>query len=219
LSLGNIRVKQLATLFPPSVSLAVAAPDLDAPLQPEEDKLLRQAVEARRREFALGRAAARQALAGLGAPLCAIPMQADRSPAWPEGFIGSITHCNGFCGAAVARQSDLNSIGFDAEPALPLPEGTDRIIYGAEEAAHFSALPVLAGVDWAKLAFCAKEAFYKCFFPVARRPLGFREAQVRFTADNTFAITSGAAAAFLDGKVQGRWLVQDGLVFTSFVKR
>ncbi len=197
---------------------------METRLWPQEEILLVGAVASRRREFALGRAAARAALAGLAVPAAAIPANADRTPVWPTGFTGSITHCDGFCGAVVARSRDIESIGFDAEPAAALPPETGRIIYGAEEAAHFSALPALPGLDWPKLAFSAKEAFYKCFYPVAHTPLNFRDVMVHFAiADGqkgSFEITpaaSGPAGAFLSRAVQGRWLMQDGLVFTSFV--
>ena len=189
---------------------------METPLWPEEENWVCNAVASRRQEFAAGRAAARTALARLGAPQAAIPVNPDRTPAWPHGFVGSITHCHGFCGAVVARERDVQGLGFDAEPAEPLPEGVGRIIYDEDEAAHFSALPAMNGLDWPKLAFSAKEAFYKCFFPLARMPLNFRDVQVRFTADGGFEIKSGKAASFLDGFVQGRWRMRDGLVFTSF---
>jgi 4'-phosphopantetheinyl transferase EntD len=209
-------VEHLSALFPAAASFSVAPMDMTAPLWPEEEALIGHAVEKRRREFALGRMAARKALAKLNVEPLAILMQADRRPIWPAGFVGSITHCNGFCGAVVARDGDMRSIGFDAEPALQLPDGVDRMIYGEEEAAHFSALPRI--VNWPKLAFSAKEAFYKCFYPATQKRLGFREARVHFTADGGFTITSDIAASFLDDDVQGRWLMRDGLVFTSFVK-
>jgi 4'-phosphopantetheinyl transferase EntD len=191
---------------------------MDQPLWPEEESLVRQAVPTRRREFAIGRAAARAALAKLGLPAMAIGARRDRTPVWPPGFVGSITHCDGFCGAAVARSSDLAGIGFDAETAAPLPDGTGRIIYGEEEAAHFSTLPALTGLDWGKLAFSAKEAFTKCFYPLTDKALNFRDVQVRFGTDGDFEITSGSVGDFLGGNVQGRWLISNGLVFTSFVK-
>ncbi len=209
---------QLSSLFPAAARLAVAQPDVNASLWPEEEDLVRHAVDKRRQEFALGRAAARQALAGLGVAAIAILRHEDRRPIWPQGFVGSITHCDSFCGAVVARESDMRSIGFDAEPAKPLPEGVDRIIYGEEEAAHFSALPAWTGLSWPKLAFSAKEAFYKCFYPVTQTRLGFRDVRVHFTADGAFEIASDEATAFLNGTVQGRWLMRDGLMFTSFVK-
>lgn len=211
-------MEQLASLFPAAACVAVADSRMDALLWPEEEELVRHAVDKRRREFALGRAAARQALAGLGAPAAAIARQADRRPAWPHGFIGSITHCDGFCGAVAAREQDIKAIGFDAEPATPLPDGVDRMIYGAEEGAHFSALPVVAGLSWPKLAFSAKEAFYKCFYPVTQKRLGFHDVRVTFTGDGAFDIASDEVGEFLKGMVQGRWLARDGLVFTSFVK-
>lgn len=210
-------------LFPPSVSLAVADPRMETHLWPEEEILLLYAVPKRRREFALGRNAARAALAKLGAPAVSIPATVDRTPAWPAGFTGSITHCESFCGAVAARSKDIESIGFDAEPAAPLPEDARRVIYGPQEAAHFATLPAIAGLDWPKLAFSAKEAFYKCFYPVTRAPLNFREVNLRFAVSGgqngefEIAPAASAAAAFLDRAVQGRWQVGDGLVFTSFV--
>jgi 4'-phosphopantetheinyl transferase EntD len=148
----------------------------------------------------------------------AIGIGADRTPIWPDGLVGSISHCDGFCGAVVARSSDLCGIGFDAETSSPLPDDVGRIIYGEEESSHFSDLPKLKGRDWGKLAFSAKEAFYKCFFPLTRKALNFHHVQVRFGADGDFEITSDPAGDFLSGNVQGRWLMGDGLVFTSFVK-
>ena len=213
-------LEQLSALFPPAASVCIAGSDLALDAWPEEEKLLAHAVAKRRNEFAAGRAAAHAALAKLGAPSTAILINADRTPAWPENFVGSITHCDGFCAAVVAHRHEIESIGFDAEKAVALPEGTDRMIYGPEEASAFSALPVIAGVDWPKLTFSAKEAFYKCFFPVTRARLGFREVAVRFDANGSFAIdalTSDAAAVFLRRPVRGRWQKGDGLVFTSFV--
>jgi 4'-phosphopantetheinyl transferase EntD len=215
---------QLSALFPPCAALAVADPRMETHLWPEEEILLLHAVPKRRREFALGRAAARAALAKLDAPAVSIPANADRTPVWPAGFTGSITHCDGFCGAVVARSRDIEGIGFDAETAGPLPEEARRIIYGPQEGAHFFALPMIAGLDWPKLAFSAKEAFYKCFYPITHAPLNFRDVLLRFSIsgiqDGEFEITpaaSGASTAFLSRAVLGRWLMQDGLVFTSFV--
>jgi len=192
-------------------------------LWPEEESHLIHAVPKRRREFALGRAAARAALAKLGGPAVAIPANSDRTPIWPSGFAGSITHCEGLCGAVVARSRDLAGIGFDAESASPLPTDAQRIIYWPVEGAHFSALPAFGGLDWPKLAFSAKEAFYKCFYPMTHTPLNFRDVKLHFSiSDNRsgeFEITPVAsdAAAFLRRAVQGRWLIGGGLVFTSFV--
>ena len=71
-------------------------------LFPEEEALVAGAVTKRREEFAAGRNAARAALAGLGPPPCPLLRAGRRAPAWPQGIVGSITHCSGFCCAVVA---------------------------------------------------------------------------------------------------------------------
>ena len=97
---------------------AVQGDNYDTPLLPEEECAVASAVEKRRREFAAGRACARNALAKLGMPEVAIPRGAHGEPVWPAGAVGSITHCDGFCACAVARRELIWSVGIDAEPAV-----------------------------------------------------------------------------------------------------
>ena len=61
------------------------------------------------------------ALAGLGLPPGRSCAGARGAPQWPLGVVGSITHCDGYRAAAVARGRDLRTIGLDAEPDEPLP--------------------------------------------------------------------------------------------------
>jgi len=116
-------------LFPQEVSLVTRHNLAEGPdLFPEELQAMARATPARRYEFALGRRCAREALALLGGPRVAIPVGRFRDPVWPFGYVGSITHCRGFCAAAAARTPPGNSscgirgIGLDSEPAMPLPE-------------------------------------------------------------------------------------------------
>jgi 4'-phosphopantetheinyl transferase EntD len=55
-----------------------------------------RATPARRCESAPGRRCAREALAILGGPRVAILAGHFRDPVWPFGYVGSITHCQGF---------------------------------------------------------------------------------------------------------------------------
>ena len=89
-------------------------------LRPDEARFVADAVDARRREFALGRSLAHEALRAIGAPAGPIEVGAHREPLWPAGTVGSITHCDGYVGAAVAARGDVRSVGVDAEPAAPL---------------------------------------------------------------------------------------------------
>ena len=84
-------------------------------LWPEEAAAVQHAVEKRRREFAVGRMLARAALAAIGDPPSAIPTGNHREPVWPAGIVGSITHCAGYCAAAVARDAMVVALGIDAE--------------------------------------------------------------------------------------------------------
>src|SRR6185295_10925222 len=114
----------LAELMPASAAVVEVHGDIaDAPLYPEEKEVIERAVEKRRREFRTGRACARAALAKLGVEARAIPSGPKGAPQWPAGIAGSITHCDGYRACAVAHQADLVSIGIDAEPDAPLPEG------------------------------------------------------------------------------------------------
>ena len=170
----------IGEILPPAVAWAEAYHDeTDAELPPEEEAVIARAVDARRRAFATGRACARRALAGLGMDPAPIPRGERGAPQWPTGVVGSITHCDGYRAAAVARDRDVAAIGIDAEPNGALPAGVlSRIATGDE-------LPLVrelstsdARVSWDRLVFCAKEAVYKAWFPLARARLGFEDADV-----------------------------------------
>lgn len=174
----------IAALLPDGVVVVRADEAMAAePLRTEEAAHAARFAPKRRREFALGRACARRALARFGVRDFALLPDAERVPRWPDGLVGSLTHCRGLCLAAVARADRVAGLGLDAEPAEPLPDGVLRRICGPAERAHLAGLPPLERGDWARLAFCAKESFYKCYFPLARTKLGFRDAEVAFDAE------------------------------------
>jgi len=85
-------------------------------LFPEEEAVIAKAVDKRRREFSTVRHCARLALAMLGLPRSPLLPGERGAPQWPVGVVGSMTHCAGYRAAAVARASDMVTIGIDAEP-------------------------------------------------------------------------------------------------------
>jgi 4'-phosphopantetheinyl transferase EntD len=104
-------------------------------LLPEEEVLVARAVGQRRAEFTTVRTCARIALGRLGLPPAPLLSGPKREPLWPAGVVGSITHCDGYRAAAVARASEVAAIGIDAEPHDPLPAGIlDRVTLPAERA-------------------------------------------------------------------------------------
>lgn len=189
--------------------------DPAAVLLPPETAAIAQAREGRRGEFTTGRACARRALAHFGVPPVAIPHCPDRGPQWPAGFVGSITHCRGYRGAAVARRTDVLSIGIDAEPHAPLPQRVAAKIALPSELAWLREQP--PGIHFDTVLFSIKESIYKAWHPLARRWLGFRDALVTISpADATFTVRLLVPAPpCLRGGLSGRYRVSGGLILTA----
>lgn len=189
----------LRAILPAGMALGVAGA-MPEPLWPGEAIV---AVPHRLAEFAAGRAAARQALAALGLPKVAIPMGEDRAPIWPQGVVGSISHCAGACMAVVARQSDFVGIGLDLEPAQPLARDLWPSILRPEE---FAA----DGLDALRI-FVAKEAAYKAQYLLSRQVFDFQVLNITFqdqyfTARFVLPVPPFAAGHIL----QGRMIEADG---------
>ncbi|MEV4624751.1 4'-phosphopantetheinyl transferase superfamily protein [Micromonospora sp. NPDC049523] len=190
-------------------------------LFPEEEALLANSVEKRRNEFVTARRCAREALAELGIAAAPLLPGPQREPRWPAGVVGSITHCDGYRAAAVARTTDLATIGIDAEPHLPLPSGVlEAVALPAEVALLAKLAESDPSVCWDRLLFCAKEAVYKAWFPLARRWLDFHEAEIEIDpATGTFTAVLLVPGPLVDGVpltgFTGRWLVDRGLLLAA----
>ncbi|TPQ20638.1 4'-phosphopantetheinyl transferase superfamily protein [Streptomyces sporangiiformans] len=77
-----------------------------------------------------------------------------------------MTHCAGYRAEAAAHRSDLRTLGIDAEPHAPLPDGVLEFIALPEESSHVARLARHSPeVHWDRLLFCAKEAVCKAWFP------------------------------------------------------
>jgi 4'-phosphopantetheinyl transferase EntD len=172
----------IESLLPATVAVVEAEARMWEPdgLLPEEAAQLQWAVARRRREFAAGRACARRALAQLGLEVAPLLIGPDRAPLWPQGTVGSITHCEGYCAAAAARSDDLRSLGIDAELNRPLSDGVARQVLTREELARTRGARAQDGIEWPALCFSAKESLYKAWHPLARRWLGYLDAEIVF---------------------------------------
>jgi 4'-phosphopantetheinyl transferase EntD len=212
----------IAEILPPAAVVVEARDDPpDALLFPAEQAALGQAVDKRRREFTTARHCARQALAQLGVPPLPILNGPRGEPRWPAGIVGSITHCAGYRACAVARDADLIALGIDAEPHMPLPNGVLATVAGIHEQRHLRELQrTVPHVHWDRLLFSAKESIYKTWFPLTRRPLDFKDAELTILSPgNAFTarllVPAPAPHGELLRALTGRWLVCDGLVLTA----
>lgn len=208
----------LDALLPPEVATAEAYGDgtdeAVARLFPEEAAVVAKAVAKRQREFAAVRVCARRALTALGLPPAPLLPGQRGAPRWPEGVVGTMTHCAGYHAAAVARAGDLASLGIDAEPDGPLPAGVlDVIALPAERDRLAGYAAERPDVAWDRLLFSAKESVFKAWYPLTGRELDFTEADLTFSPDGTFTaslLVPGPLPAFT-----GRWLPTSGLLLTT----
>jgi len=80
----------------------------------------------------------------------------------------------------VARGSEVECLGIDAEPHLPLPEGVLAAISPHAERARLRKAFDGAKTHWDRLLFCAKEAIYKAWYPRTGIPLDFADVALDF---------------------------------------
>ena len=170
----------IAGLFPDGVvAVELRAPGDASLLLPEEAESVANALPKRIQEFAAGRLCARRALAKFGVTDFPVRVARDRQPLWPEFLVGSITHTAGLCAAAVADRARMIALGLDSE------------VVGAVKADLWSSICAAAELGWVDtlqheerakavaLIFSAKEAFYKCQYPLVGERLNFHDLCVR----------------------------------------
>jgi 4'-phosphopantetheinyl transferase EntD len=210
----------LASLFTCEVAVAQATPALvDDCLYAEEREYIASSVPRRRAEFGTARVCARKALAELGFAPCALAPHRDRSPRWPRGVVGSISHAHGLCAVAVALSSRASGLGFDVELDSALAPDLEAVICTDAERRWLDRWPYEQRGRMAKLVFSAKEAFYKCQYPTNRSFLGFLEVDLRIDPGaGTFTVArvhrSGARWRFAE-RAQGRLRRTAGFILTA----
>lgn len=178
----------------------------DLPLA--EQALVVTAVKSRREEFSSARFLAHRLLAEEGEPEQPILCATDRSPLWPKGWLGSLTHGRRSCAAAVARKGEgIGGVGIDLEELRPVREDLFAEILSEEELKRFTRAGSEHEVVSHVLAcFSIKEAVYKAMFPLGNAGLGFDAMEVlHFHADGRVTIR---AQAPLEERLQGCALPQ-----------
>jgi 4'-phosphopantetheinyl transferase EntD len=211
---GNARqVSLIATLVPASASAELFSDAPESAMFSDEAAAVAGAGAERRREFGTVRWCARKALGQLGVPAVSILPDRDRAPRWPVGVVGSMTHCAGYRAAVVARSGELSGVGIDAEPHAALPADMLDLVLRDEERERLLALKDAdPALHWDRIAFCAKEAVYKAWFPLTRRWLDFDDVSTTVHPDGTFR--ARILPAELD-ELRGRWKVDRGLILAG----
>ncbi|HET7086999.1 MAG TPA: 4'-phosphopantetheinyl transferase superfamily protein [Rhizomicrobium sp.] len=212
---------RLSSLFCSPASAVIATPEMyRAQLWSDEKSYVQRSVEERQRQFAAGRCAARSALSHFGVKPQPLIMNSDGAPVWPSGFVGSISHCARVCAAVVGPSKCHIGMGIDVEELDSFAPEIERWICTATERSHFSQLPK---AEWWKIAFSAKEAFYKSYYPIRKLFLDFCDVVIYFehnepVNEGTFKIEIDVdrAEPLADNiACFGKWIVTEGLVFTA----
>jgi 4'-phosphopantetheinyl transferase EntD len=208
----------LASLFPSRVAAAQLTGSGDpATLLPEEAAFVQKAVLKRRQEFAAGRACARLALSEFGVANSAIFAAPDRQPIWPPAFTGSITHTGGFCAAVVAQRHVIRSLGIDTETVGDVGRDLWTTICNDAELRWLLDSSADSQIEAATLVFSAKEALYKCQYPLTGEWLDFHDLEVTVSEagigpGGDFSIRAVRPVAFerfAPLPMRGRYLLHD----------
>lgn len=136
----------------------------------DDDQVFASRRLARQRQFQVGRRCAAELIGALGGASTEVGVAPDRSPVWPAGFVGSITHKDSILGVAVAKASQVRAIGIDIEQMLS-PQATDDVETAClnDRERELGRRLDIGRSLFATLCFSAKESLYKCLHPSVRR--------------------------------------------------
>lgn len=173
-------------------SLTAECLETETPHPDELSCLSPVARPARRRDFALGRLAARRAVRALGYPSTPILLRPDGLPCWPQGLVGSITHSSGVAAAVVAPVECTAGVGLDVESMSRVRDhAVSRLIADSDEQRWIN-----GRVERLIAVFSAKESVYKALYASHGASVGFH--QVHLTP------VSGGFDARLNVSISGR---------------
>ena len=129
-------------------------------------------------DFSTGRYCAVKALKLLHIYDVIIPIGLDREPIWPQGIVGSISHCDKLVGAIVAKKSDHISLGLDIEEIGTVTPDIYDLVFTENEKQYLSSLRGRELQEKSTLIFSIKEAFYKFQHPITKTFLDFLDVEV-----------------------------------------
>lgn len=183
----------------------------------ETDVLGPQVAERRRAFFALGRAAARDALGEIGLTAIGVGRGRGGEPLWPDGIVGAITHARDLAIAVVGRRTDYAGLGIDLEELARGPSArAARLVCRPSEAEWVSDG---AGTERLTMLFSAKEAVFKTLYPIEGVWFGFADAELTwrpehgaFEARVLKSVGAGYPAGF---KMEVRCSLIGGLVLST----
>tara|TARA_Y100001970_G_C14178521_1_gene828463 strand:+ start:855 stop:1523 length:669 start_codon:yes stop_codon:yes gene_type:complete len=175
----------------------------------------------RKNEFVLGRKVAHLALKKF--KLDSEPILRNnktREPCWPESFCGSITHSGNLAAAAVGMNKDVSGVGIDLEQLdrkinfniskfICVDKELNWLKQQQPEQANFNL----------RIIFSAKESIFKCFFPISKKIIKFKDATVSINEEKSefyFKLSSTCSDILeIRPNLKGFFSVKDNFILTS----
>ncbi len=129
---------------------------------------LHRATHKRKNEFLAGRYCTFKASQMLGWPILNLPINHDRSPLWPDDWVGSISHSANTAASIVGKKMHYLGLGLDVEQRVT-KEITSTIKANVVTEEELNILQNIK-TDELKiiLLFSAKEAIYKAIYPTIK---------------------------------------------------
>ncbi len=192
-------------------------------LNPAELACICSAAPKRRREFSTARYAIRQIIDNWGIPAHPVPTGQDGQPIWTRPVHGSISHTRDLCWVALTHDPHIRSIGIDIERRERMHPGLwDRITTPAEQARlRSSQLPCgISPDDIHSIIFSAKEAFFKCQYPLTSRWLGFKDVELSISFESNAAeasIVNGQPLPTGELTLSGHFMITEQHIFSIFL--
>jgi 4'-phosphopantetheinyl transferase EntD len=214
--------EMIASMYGPDIVVRAARPrDVRSELFPEEIQYIAKAVSKRQAEFGTARVCARNALSQLGVTPCSLVPNSDRSPRWPPGIRGSISHTDNCCAVVVTRASWIRGLGLDLEVNTPLQPNVEAMVCTAAEARWLDKFDYHNRGWLGKLLFSAKEAFYKCQYTSTLTFLEFQDVELLIDLEaKAFSVTRVSYNGELRTRmlrIRGKFDEGAGLIATSAV--
>jgi len=154
-------IEWAATVFPQNHKEKLLSMKVELPL------LSDRAVEKRKNEFYAGRWCAAQAIYQKSRCYLTPKINVDRSPLWPVGIVGSISHSKDKAISVVTSSDKYVGLGIDIQDEISIGEQVDisDLILSAGEAKLCRSLTTYKAFE---VFFSAKESIYKALYPSCR---------------------------------------------------
>ena len=138
---------------------------------------LKRSVVKRQAEFLAGRYVAKEALTVTGVAVPHVGIGGGRSPMWPSGVSGSISHTDGSALCAISLQEYYSCVGVDVEGVIgeAVTEEVAPTILTERDKDFLSAYEV-SFPRLLTLVFSAKESLFKALYPRVGFYFGFEVA-------------------------------------------